>query len=62
MSVQEVAPNADLDRLLAGAQFVDAYRILVPRHGDYDWLILSQSRMGISFGATRISMLRATPG
>jgi len=29
MSVQEVAPNVDRDRLLAGAQFVDAYRILV---------------------------------
>lgn len=35
---------------------------LVPRHGDYDWLILSQSRMGMSSGATRIWMLRATPG
>ena len=35
---------------------------LVPRHGDYDWLILSQSRMGRSCGATRIWMLRATPG
>ena len=34
---------------------------LVPRHSDYDWLILSQSRMGISSGATRIWMLRATP-
>ena len=33
MSVQEVAPNADLDRLLAGAQFVDAYRILVEGNG-----------------------------
>jgi hypothetical protein len=31
---------------------------LVPRHSDYDWLILSQSRMGKSFGATRIWMLR----
>ena len=35
---------------------------LVPRHSDYDWSILSQSRMGMSCGATRISMLRATPG
>ncbi len=35
---------------------------LVPRHSDYDWLILSQSWMGRSFGATRICMLRATPG
>jgi hypothetical protein len=35
---------------------------LVPRHSDYDWLILSQFRMGRSFGATRIWMLRATPG
>ena len=33
MSVQEVAPNVDLDRLLAGAQFVDAYRILVEGTG-----------------------------
>src|ERR1700678_1270057 len=30
---------------------------LVPRHGDYDWLILSQSRIGKSSGATRIWML-----
>jgi imidazolonepropionase-like amidohydrolase len=36
--------------------------VLVPRHSDYDWLILSQSRMGRSSGATRIWMLRATPG
>jgi hypothetical protein len=35
---------------------------LVPRHGDYDWLILSQSRIGKSSGATRIWMLLATPG
>src|SRR5260370_24244208 len=35
---------------------------LVPRHSDYDWLILSQFRMGRSSGATRIWMLRATPG
>jgi membrane fusion protein (multidrug efflux system) len=37
------------------------HEVLVPRHSDYDWSILSQSRMGISCGATRISMLRATP-
>ncbi len=37
-------------------------RLLVPRHSDYDRLILSQSRMGMSSGATRISMLRGTPG
>jgi transposase len=35
---------------------------LVPHHSDYDWLILSQFRMGRSSGATRIWMLRATPG
>jgi hypothetical protein len=35
---------------------------LVPRHSDYDWLILSQSRMGKSSGRTRIWMLLATPG
>ena len=35
---------------------------LVPRHSDYDWWISSQSKMGISCGETRISMLRATPG
>ncbi len=35
---------------------------LVPRHSDYDWLILSQFRMGKSCGATRTWMLRATPG
>jgi hypothetical protein len=35
---------------------------LVPRHSDYDWLILSQSRMGKSSRGTRIWMLLATPG
>jgi hypothetical protein len=35
---------------------------LVPHHSDYDWLIFNQSRMGKSSGATRIWMLRATPG
>jgi nitrite reductase/ring-hydroxylating ferredoxin subunit len=35
---------------------------LVPRHSDYDWLILRNSRMGKSSGATRIWMLLATPG
>ena len=39
-----------------------AVLLLVPRHSDYDWLILSQSRMGKSSGATRIWMLLATPG
>jgi hypothetical protein len=34
----------------------------VPRHSDSDWLIPSQFRMGRSSGATRIWMLRATPG
>ena len=34
---------------------------LVPHHSDDDWLILSQFRMGRSFGATRTWMLRATP-
>ena len=43
-------------------QFVEFRKELVPRHSDYDWLILSQSRMGRSSGATRIWMLRATPG
>jgi hypothetical protein len=33
---------------------------VVPRHSDYDWLILSQSRMGKSSGGTRIWMLLAT--
>jgi len=40
----------------------DAAIGLVPRHSDYDWWISSQSKMGMSCGATRISMLRATPG
>ncbi len=42
--------------------FSDEFTQLVPRHSDYDWLILSQFRMGRSSGATRIWMLRATPG
>jgi hypothetical protein len=32
MSVQEIAPNVDADRLLAGAQFADAYRIAIEGH------------------------------
>jgi hypothetical protein len=35
---------------------------LVPRHRGFDWLISSHLRMGMSFGGTRTSMLRATPG
>jgi hypothetical protein len=35
---------------------------LVLPQSDYDWLILSQFRMGKSSGATRIWMLRGTPG
>src|SRR5260370_42366177 len=37
-------------------------RELVARHSGSDWLIPSQFRMGRSSGATRIWMLRATPG
>ena len=29
MEVQEVTPNVDSDTLLAGAQFVDTYRVVV---------------------------------
>jgi uncharacterized protein DUF2867 len=32
MKVQEIAPNVDPDPLLAGAQFVDAYRLAVEGH------------------------------
>src|SRR6266702_6150997 len=39
-----------------------ARRELVARHSGSDWLIPSQFRMGKSSGATRIWMLRATPG
>ena len=51
-------------RRLASSTWNEPFLILdlVPRHSDYDWLILSQSRMGKSSGATRIWMLRATPG
>ena len=41
---------------------VAAFILLVARHSGSDWLIPSQFRMGRSFGATRIWMLRATPG
>jgi hypothetical protein len=40
----------------------DMARYLVPHRSDYDGLIPSQFRIGRSFGATRIWMLRATPG
>jgi hypothetical protein len=46
----------------ARAALENLKRGLVPRHSDYDWWISSQSKMGMSCGATRISMLRATPG
>jgi zinc protease len=45
-----------------GIDYIDKRNGLVPRHSDYDWLILSQSRMGKSSGGTRIWMLLATPG
>jgi replicative DNA helicase len=35
---------------------------LVARHSGFDWSIPSQLRTGMSCGATRISMLRGTPG
>ena len=35
---------------------------LVARHSGFDWSIPSQLRTGMSSGATRISMLRGTPG
>lgn len=35
---------------------------LVPRHRGYDGLIWSHSRIGISCGEMRITMLLATPG
>jgi len=37
-------------------------RDLVARHSGFDWSIPSQLRTGMSCGATRISMLRGTPG
>jgi len=46
----------------AGRRDITLPDLLVPRHSDYDWLIPSQFRMGRSLGATRIWMLRATPG
>jgi hypothetical protein len=51
-------------RLLMKRQMISALVTiaLVPHHSDYDWLILSQFRMGRSCGATRIWMLRATLG
>jgi hypothetical protein len=52
-----VGVSSDLDIGIGGGA-----NILVPRHSDYDWLILSQSRMGKSSGGTRIWMLLATPG
>ncbi len=56
--LHDIAYNAD--RNIATG---NPYKILlVPQHSDYDWSISSQSRMGMSCGATRISMLRATPG
>ena len=48
--------------LLLNAGILVMTAALVPRPSDYDGLILSQSRMGRSSGATRIWMLRATPG
>jgi error-prone DNA polymerase len=47
---------------LIARHLTDLSLALVARHSDYDWLILSQFRMGKSFGSTRIWMVRATPG
>jgi hypothetical protein len=63
----ERLPEGFAVRRLSKGQFETQFEcttcnVLVPRHSDYDWLILSQSRMGMSSGATRIWMLRATPG
>ena len=44
MSVQEVAPDVDLDRLLAGAQFIDAYRIAVEGTALDFCLVVTQRR------------------
>jgi uncharacterized protein len=61
-----VKKNDTLKSSPLGDGFEKAWNIrkhcLVPRHSDYDWLILSQSRMGKSSGGTRIWMLLATPG
>src|ERR1019366_8939675 len=57
-----VVPTIGFDLLYAFVLIRLDRRELVPRHSDYDWLILSQFRMGRSFGSTRIWMLRATPG
>ena len=60
-SMGETAQALGLTLVAAEARGLDTLE-LVPRHSDYDWLILSQFRMGRSSGATRIWMLRATPG
>jgi hypothetical protein len=52
----------DHDPFIADGLAQQAQFQLVPRHSDYDWLIPSQFRMGRSVGATRIWILRATPG
>jgi hypothetical protein len=54
-------PNAPCCRM-PPRSFSSCSLLLVPQHRDYDWLILSQSRMGKFSGATRIWMLLATPG
>jgi hypothetical protein len=41
---------------------LDFHLNLVPLHRGFDGLILVHSRIGKFSGATRISMLRATPG
>ena len=59
-----VIDTATPHRMGAALTYARRYALftLVPRHSDYDWSISSQSRMGRSLGATRIWMLRATPG
>jgi CO/xanthine dehydrogenase Mo-binding subunit len=58
---QRPKPDRRAD-VVTGYGFVYIKYELVPHHSDYDWLIFNQSRMGKSSGATRIWMLRATPG
>jgi hypothetical protein len=50
------------ERLAAEAALERVRARLVARHSGFDWSIPSQLRTGMSCGATRISMLRGTPG
>jgi ATP-dependent protease ClpP protease subunit len=56
------AAGQPINVISAANKWLGRYEDLVPRHRGFDRLIFGHSRIGRCCGATRSSMLRATPG